>query len=643
MSDPLSIAGSIAGIVQLSAAVFQQVSKFVRDAKGAEKTVKDLADQTRNLSGVLQNLALLASSLEQETTTSAFKAHHLHACRQTLLDIEKRLKKPLSGFDDGSRRQVMYRSLKWPFSADDTKGLLKQIEGHRDTISLALSTDTLEGMLKCLERQDTIIGSLGSLSQKVERLTEIQTRIGDTSKRREIIDYFLKVNPQSNLQTSNRLRQPLTGLWLTESDPSFLKWLALPHSGLWLSGIPGAGKTILSGVVINEILQKSSDSTAVAFFYCDYKSSASQQLVNILCALAAQLGQQNNRAFGFLESYHGRLKSANGLGREPETQELQDLISDISSTRLQKLTSRDPEFADEIRHKLVSGAQGIEMSFAEMREAVSFVSSPTNDFGPDDLIDEDTILRRCSSLIRKSRHMRCPSVALIELAHFTVEEYLLGIGDDSDVSFFKFDRFKANEELSTASLKLFVSRAVETKLDPSADLSLNMNHILERFIGNYFYLYSTARLCEVDAVGVGTFDDAEIWSRMRDSADFDKFTSIFQSSNGMSLLELAIGAGLREVIPDSSLLRHYLALSQSSPEMADLFLQFNPLHSQADSALRSLGSQKADVATSITVDRNCLPPPSAAAVKAAVELDDLEFLKAAENGLLCGSSHRVQA
>lgn len=93
MSDPLSIAGSIAGIVQLSASVFQQVSKFVKDAKGAEKAVKDLADQTRNLSGVLQNLALLASSLDQESSASAFKAQHLHTCRETLLAVKKKKKK----------------------------------------------------------------------------------------------------------------------------------------------------------------------------------------------------------------------------------------------------------------------------------------------------------------------------------------------------------------------------------------------------------------------------------------------------------------------------------------------------------------------------------------------------------------------
>ncbi|KAL2880136.1 hypothetical protein SGCOL_004521 [Colletotrichum sp. CLE4] len=331
MSDPLSIAGSIAGIVQLSAAVFQQVSKFVKDAKGAEKTVKDLADQTRNLSGVLHNLALLASSLEQETATSAFKAHHLHACRQTLLAVEKRLEKPLSGFNEESRRQAVYRSLKWPFSGEDTKGLLAQIEGHRNTISLALSTDTLESMLKCLEKQDDILGTLISLNQKVKRLTTIQTRIECDEKRRKIIDYFLKVNPQVNLQTSSRMRQPLTGLWLTESNSIFLKWADLPRSGLWLSGITGAGKTILSGMVIEKVLQKSSQSVAVAFFYCDYKNNDSQKLLNILSTIAVQLGQQNQQAFRILEEYHGGLRSANGLDAQPEPKELLDLITKVIS------------------------------------------------------------------------------------------------------------------------------------------------------------------------------------------------------------------------------------------------------------------------------------------------------------------------
>ncbi|KAI3552033.1 hypothetical protein CSPX01_00709 [Colletotrichum filicis] len=403
MSDPLSIAGSIAGIVRLSASVFQQVSKFIKDAKGAEKTVKDLADQTRNLSGVLQNLSLLASSLEQETSISAFKAHHLHACRQTLLAVEKRLDKPLSGFNEGSRREAVYRSLKWPFSVDDTKGLLAQIEGHRSTISLALSIDTLESMLKCLEKQDSIIGSISLLNQKVERLTAIQTRIEYDEKRQKIIDYFMKVKPQVNLQTSSRLRQPLTGLWLTESNPTFLKWADLPRSGLWLSRIPGARKTILSSMVIEKTLQKSSQSVAVAFFYCDYKNIDGQKLLIVLSTIAVQLGQENHEAFGTLEEYHAGLQSASGLNAEPEPKDLLDLILTIISViavfsrdepviqdefaaefahieiaahtedldiyiraemahrkQPHNLSIQNPLFAEEIRHQLVNGAQGIQ-------------------------------------------------------------------------------------------------------------------------------------------------------------------------------------------------------------------------------------------------------------------------------------------
>lgn len=135
------------------------------------------------------------------------------------------------------------------------------------------------------------------------------------------------------------------------------------------------------------------------------------------------------------------------------------------------------------------------MTLADMQEAVSFASSPTNDFGPEDFIEEDTIFRKCSSLVRKSRIIERYSVPVIELAHFTVKEYLASIDDESDVSFFKFNRQKADEELSTFSLKMFVSKATKTKLDPLVDLKLNVNHMIERFIGDHFYLYSTARSC----------------------------------------------------------------------------------------------------------------------------------------------------
>lgn len=332
MSDPLSIAASIAGIVSLSAEVFQRVSKFIREAKDAQKSLRELADQIRNLSGILQNLYLLALSLENEETPTIFKAYHIHTCSQILFEMEDVTKKALQDFHKEKSR-AMLRSLKWPFSIDATRSLAARLANSCDTLRLALSADTLRKLLECLASQDELKSGIGLLSQKLDRVSTIQTRIELNKKRKETISFFLQVNPQNLFQASLRLRQPLTGLWLTESDPTFQNWRRLPHSAIWLSGIPGAGKTVLCAVAIDDILQLThdDDSTAVAFFFCDYKTSESQKLPNILSSIAVQLAQQKDAAFTHLETYFADLHPQNGLQRQPEVNELQELLSDICS------------------------------------------------------------------------------------------------------------------------------------------------------------------------------------------------------------------------------------------------------------------------------------------------------------------------
>ncbi|KAI8219680.1 hypothetical protein K4K54_009323 [Colletotrichum sp. SAR 10_86] len=331
MSDPLSITASVGGIVSLSVAVFQRVTKFSKEAKDAEKKVKELATQIRNLSGVLQNLELLASSLEDQSSATTFGAHHLQACKNTLYKIEEHLKKAEGDFHSGNKVKAILRSLKWPFSADETKSLVADMATHHSTLEVALSAETLDKLLQSLASQDEIKSGLDLLSRKVDRINEVQSRVEMDDRRRKVVDFFLKVNPQPNFQTSMRLRQPLTGLWLTESNQIYEKWRGIPNSSLWLSGIPGAGKTVLCGVVIDDVLQMSNESTAVAFYFCDYKNHNSQQLVNILCAIAVQLSQQNEEAFSLLEDQFTLLNPSSGLPKEPEAEMLLDLISRLSS------------------------------------------------------------------------------------------------------------------------------------------------------------------------------------------------------------------------------------------------------------------------------------------------------------------------
>jgi Cdc6-like AAA superfamily ATPase len=90
-------------------------------------------------------------------------------------------------------------------------------------------------------------------------------------------DYFSKVLPG-------------TGQWLL-THPSYLAWRSSSDPTLLLPGIPGAGKTFLASVLIND-LQKhvSEDGTAaLAFFYSNFRRTGSQSAVQIISSIIRQL------------------------------------------------------------------------------------------------------------------------------------------------------------------------------------------------------------------------------------------------------------------------------------------------------------------------------------------------------------------
>jgi hypothetical protein len=68
--DPLSVVGSIAGIISLADVVFRKLFHYVQDIKNAEKEARDLKNEVAALSGVLHNLQLVARDLEADHASS---------------------------------------------------------------------------------------------------------------------------------------------------------------------------------------------------------------------------------------------------------------------------------------------------------------------------------------------------------------------------------------------------------------------------------------------------------------------------------------------------------------------------------------------------------------------------------------------
>ena len=278
MADPVSIAASIGGLISLADIVFIHVFRYARSAVNAKQEVKLLADEIKALAGVLQSLHLLANGLEAEGQLfdPTVRAHHLGLLSSTLNRLQERVGKTHD--ENGSKAKHMLQQLIWPFSTSDTKKLLEDLIQHKTTISLALSADSLRMLQICLTKQEEQGQTLSSIENTVKRM-EINTQIRLNDRRKEVLDFFMKVSPQPNLEISVKLREPMTGLWLTGS-PSFTTWMETPGSKLWLSGISEAGKTVLAGAVIQNAIERSDfySEVGVAFFFVITKTRLSGML-----------------------------------------------------------------------------------------------------------------------------------------------------------------------------------------------------------------------------------------------------------------------------------------------------------------------------------------------------------------------------
>jgi Cdc6-like AAA superfamily ATPase len=110
-----------------------------------------------------------------------------------------------------------------------------------------------------------------------------------TQKQGEIYCWLLLSDPSTNFNKALQQRQEGTGLWLLQSSP-FKKWHSQQNSFLWLHGIPGCGKTILSSTIIKHLKDTHPDQDQLLlYFYFDFTDAGKQTLNNVLRSLISQL------------------------------------------------------------------------------------------------------------------------------------------------------------------------------------------------------------------------------------------------------------------------------------------------------------------------------------------------------------------
>jgi Cdc6-like AAA superfamily ATPase len=139
----------------------------------------------------------------------------------------------------------------------------------------------------------------------VDRLNERQDDRERREERQTILDWLNTIDyvPQQHDFISRR--QAGTGQWLLDSA-EFQTWLGTDKQTLFCPGIPGAGKTILTSVVVEELTARfqNDKSIGIAYLYCNFRRQDEQKAQDLLGSLLKQLTQGRSSLPESMKSLH---------------------------------------------------------------------------------------------------------------------------------------------------------------------------------------------------------------------------------------------------------------------------------------------------------------------------------------------------
>jgi Cdc6-like AAA superfamily ATPase len=159
-----------------------------------------------------------------------------------------------------------------------------------------------------------ISANINLLNAFTVRLTRDNTiklvRYQEDKEHQAILDWLTPTDfaPQQN--DFLKQWQAGSGKWLLDS-PEFKSWLETKSQTLFCPGIPGAGKTILTSIVVEELSERFQDesSSVVAYIYCNFKRQEEQTFEDLLASLLKQLAQARPSLPQSVRSLYDRCRS----------------------------------------------------------------------------------------------------------------------------------------------------------------------------------------------------------------------------------------------------------------------------------------------------------------------------------------------
>lgn len=131
--------------------------------------------------------------------------------------------------------------------------------------------------------------SLDGMSKNMDRVLHRH----DDQERQTILDWLTSADYPSQQNDFIGRRQEGTGEWLLKSD-EFQQWQNNKKHILFCPGIPGAGKTMITSIVVDHLCKtfRNDPGIGIAFLFCNFRQQQEQRLMDLFLSLLKQLAQR---------------------------------------------------------------------------------------------------------------------------------------------------------------------------------------------------------------------------------------------------------------------------------------------------------------------------------------------------------------
>jgi len=309
MAEAFGTGAGIVGVIGLVIQITQVVVQFGVDWRDAPDNVTAFMAELGTLKTVLSETntniilnpdfeaafqnppSILLSELGPNAPPTTETKRMLEICRKDLSCLLADLKKK------GQGHRLGWERLKGAFLAKDTRESVENLCRKCQILNKMLSIDgivlganTYKEVVEARKEQQEWHESDSKTSLVIKSGVEQSSRWQENQDIQAILNWITPIDYTSQQSDFIGRRQEGTGQWLLDSF-EFQNWLRTTEKTLFCPGIPGAGKTILTSIVVEQLATrfKEDKSIGIAYLYCNFRSKDTQKINDLLSSLLRQL------------------------------------------------------------------------------------------------------------------------------------------------------------------------------------------------------------------------------------------------------------------------------------------------------------------------------------------------------------------